>query len=370
MKNPKPEPLPRRLTPLREVPALRKHRVFLALAEDFAAVDEFFAYAPKEIDSFRERIARLAERRGFSESLVLTFSAFNESMEAGEASVKNLARLGQGDAFAVVASMPAPPQEGPAETLFKCATIVALSRHLEEAGVGRFVPVLFLDPGGLRREEGEDPSPSVQVSKEAVPFGRALQQTVPDWGIVLGSVRFLRPEGLTLFEQELLDPSGIHEILVETGERLAARGYPAPFSASGPPNLVFEDEIGTPVKVNWDGEAFRLGETEVEAFDLLSRLERLAPTAVLEPLLVDMALPVAAMVAGPGEGAQHAQRGGLYGYYGLPDPLVFPALCASVPGNRTGEEAWTDVLDKMGIPSPEALLASIDVFDFRQHVFG
>ncbi len=184
--------------------------------------------------------------------------------------------------------------------------------------------------------------------------------------------RFLRPEGLPLFEQELIDPGGIQSILRETGERLRHRGFEVPFEGA-PTNLFVEEEGAGPKPVRWEGERFTvLGGGGVEPFDLLCRIEDLMPGPVLRPLLRAMALPAAAEIAGPVEAARYAQLRFLHPYFGLPAPLVFPRLSLSFREGDAMEatEPWIGAWVRHGPALLERLLAGADLFDFRHQQVG
>ncbi|MHC4600589.1 MAG: bacillithiol biosynthesis protein BshC, partial [Planctomycetota bacterium] len=316
------------------------HRTFLALAGDFPSVSEFFAHDPSRLPSFGERIELLKERRGLSESLHVTLLQFNRNLAAGAEGEANLSRLARGDAYGVVTVLRPSTRGGPDADLFRLATAVALCRFLEKEALGEFAPVLFFeeDPGNFASTGGapESPLPEGPFRAEAddllreggnLPLphatGRLLNRCFPQAGLTVMDHRFLRPEGLPLFEQELIDPGGVRSILRETGERLRKQGFEAPFEKSPPTNLFVEEEDAGPKHVRWEEERFTVeGEGEVEPFDLLCRIEDLHPGPVLRPLLRAIALPAAAEITGPVETARYANLRLLYPYFGLPAPLV------------------------------------------------
>jgi len=328
-----------------------------------------FPLPPGDTASFVARAEALQNRRGLSESVALTLADFNRELGAGEQSVKNLGRLTRGDALGIAARS-APHASGrPVSILFKASTAVALARSLEERGIGGFVPVFTIDGGDPAVKAG---SPGASDPRHAVDLGRALHRLLPGWGLVVCALRLLRPEGLPVFEQEFLGPDWIRAMLAERGADLRARGLEAPFQETHPTNLHFETDSGAVSHVAWDGARFTLEGEEVEPFDLLSRLERLVPGPALQPLLLEMALPVASQVADPPEAASFAQALPLYSCFGLPDPLVFPAAAGSllIGEDRREETDWVRALET-GTPNlADRLLASIDVFDFRHRVYS
>ncbi|GEM_PF-3175161 len=372
-------------------------RAFLALSVDTGPLASLVPAPPGDPDSFARRLEALRERPGLSESLAVTLTEFNRNLGAEDLALSNLGRLARGEAAAVIAFSPPFPSGGPASILFKAATASALCRALSSKGVGAFVPVFIVDagppgtsapPSALRAPEEEEGignrvdgllEEAASLPPEAA-FGRLLHGLLPGLGLVLAALRFFRPEGLSLFEQELLDPEGIASLLRRAGEALAREGVAVPFDASPATNLCFEEAVGRPRPVTFEQDRFLLDGREVEPFDLLSGLDRLSPAPSLQPLLACMALPVATVVADPEEAASCLQRGPLYAYFGLTRPVVFPRLTATLVEDRAGapqptaglretSDPWVHLISRHGPLLSERLLASADVFDFRHHVF-
>lgn len=295
------------------------------------------------------RLDDLRVRPGLSESLALTLAEFNQRLLGpGERAQGHVNLLARG-AFAVVA--------GPG--LLETATAVAAARAFHAMTGAAFAPLVLVDlDAPWRGAEPAAPDPEARAGPAA-----ALARRTPRWGSVLASLRAFRPEGLPLFEQELLDPDGIHATRVAAGRALEAAGVPAPFADQGPLDLVFESDAGTPQRVLWDGEEFETAGEEVEPFDLLSRLERLAPGPPLQPLLAEMALPVACWVLDGRGAAAFAQIHDLFAYFGLPEPLALPVSAVEFEGGL--EDRWRD--DPV---FPDRLVSSLDVLDFGRFVVG
>jgi uncharacterized protein YllA (UPF0747 family) len=360
-----------------EIPAFRRHPAFVALSERPDALAGFLRSPPGDLDGLRAQADDLKGRPGLSESLHLTLMEFNRSLGAGDRSLENLDRLARGGTPAVAALARPNPGGGPTDVFFRALTATALSRSLREKGAGEFVPLFVVDAG---TPGGSD------ASADPAAFGALLHRRFPAWGLVLVALRLLRPEGLTLFEQEFLDPHGIRTVLEACGSRLASRGMEAPFKGADPTNLLFEEEDGTPSPVVGRGDRFFVGDREVEPFDLLSRLERLAPDTALQPLLLNMALPVACLVTGPDQAAGHIQASSLFPLFGLPLPPLFPQATGTrvqwngpedeappVPSPEDlapSAEAWDEILARFRPSLPGELLHAMDVFDFRHHVIS
>ncbi|MHC4777408.1 MAG: bacillithiol biosynthesis protein BshC [Planctomycetota bacterium] len=359
---------------------------------DFSSVAHLFPYDPSTSTSFEARLGTLEGRRRLGESLHLTLAEFNRKLGGGEATEVNLARLARGEAVAVSTRIKPSPAGGAGGSFSKLATSAALCQALEDRGLGGFVPIAFLDDDA-GDEEVEitphdlppDPRP-LEDRKLITPrpgdpppvaFGRVLHGCFQEQGFVCTDHRLLRPEGLPLFEQELIDPGGIRAILDETSALLRSGGFDVPWAETGPTDLFVEEEGGAMSHVGWDGDRFTFaGGEEVEPFDLLCRVEDLAPGPLLRPILGDMAFPAVATVVGPAGAALFSRIVPLYSYFGLPAPLVFPRMSLRLAGEQPGSpereagpaERSTPWVRDWALHAGSlmgSVLAGADPFDFR-----
>jgi bacillithiol synthase len=76
--------------------------------------------------------------------------------------------------------------------------------------------------------------------------------------------------------------------------------------------------------------------------------ELLSPNVILRPLAQDTILPTVAYVAGPSEIAYHAQITPLYAHFGIPQPVLYPRVSATVV-----EERVRRVLEKYSLEVQE-----------------
>jgi uncharacterized protein YllA (UPF0747 family) len=126
-------------------------------------------------------------------------------------------------------------------------------------------------------------------------------------------------------------------------------------------NLFFEaDSFRQPVLAENDG--FRVGGRVFPKADMLSLLnsqpERFSPGAALRPVCQDFLLPVAALIAGPGERRYLEQIHSLYGMFGVNGSLPWPRASFTLVDHRALRGA-----EKEGIPverlfeDPEKVIA-------------
>ncbi len=71
------------------------------------------------------------------------------------------------------------------------------------------------------------------------------------------------------------------------------------------------------------------------AADALARPDRFSPNVLLRPIVQDWMFPNVAYVAGPGELAYHGQLEGIYKAFGVPRPLIYPRVSATIMDARS-----------------------------------
>jgi len=169
-------------------------------------------------------------------------------------------------------------------------------------------------------------------------FARLLTRLLGDEGLLL--LDPLDPEVARLWrpqlERELDAPEVSADHIRQGATRLEARGFAAQLGrAEGATNLFVERPRGLARELlRRDSDGWRIGHGRVRQEELRAWLDE-APTAVtpaagLRPVLQDAVLPSAVFVAGPGELRYLAQLRGVYEQHGVPMPLVWPRVSATV----------------------------------------
>lgn len=283
----------------------------------------------------------------------------------------SLHMLAHDDAVAVVTGQQVGLLGGPAYTLAKALTAVALARRLQRHGV-RAVPVFWLasQDHDLREAQCvarlEGPTLGLGLVDTGAPVGpRALGPGIrglcEQWAAglpeahpeILARVeRAYRAEhdfttafatlmreatrgtGLLLLDpmdpafaclaqpllrRALVEAPAVARALAEARERLRARGHAEVVPTGGAHTLVFAEQE--------HGARRRLAQPSAAQLDALDeRPERLSPSALLRPVIQDAVLPTVAYVGGPTELRYLVQTNELYAWAGVPQPRAVPRV--------------------------------------------
>lgn len=283
----------------------------------------------------------------------------------------SLHMLAHDDAVAVVTGQQVGLMGGPAYTLAKALTAVALARRLQRHGV-RAVPVFWLasqdhdlhEAQRVARLEGSRLELGLADTGAPVgprTLGPGIRALCEQWAAGLGEVhpevlawveRAYRAEhdfttafvtlmreatrgtGLLwldpmdpafarlaqpLLRRALVEAPAVAGALAEARERLRARGQEEVVPTAGPRTLVFaQAEHGARRRLAQPSAA------QLAALD--ERPERLSPSALLRPVIQDAVLPTIAYVGGPTELRYLAQTNELYAWAGVPQPRAVPRV--------------------------------------------
>jgi bacillithiol synthase len=168
-------------------------------------------------------------------------------------------------------------------------------------------------------------------------FARFLAYLFDGSGLVIMSSDEprLKRAGSAIFERELSDPAASLEALLDASRGLQRAGFHnqvAPMAG----NLFLMEPEGrfTLDPAEDDGFAVRGLNRRYTLDELRDRLanepEAFSANVVLRPILEDSLLPTLAYVAGPGETAYYAQLRGIYQLFGVPMPVVYPRVSATL----------------------------------------
>ncbi|MHB9028369.1 MAG: bacillithiol biosynthesis cysteine-adding enzyme BshC [Candidatus Latescibacterota bacterium] len=196
-------------------------------------------------------------------------------------------------------------------------------------------------------------------------FSAQLTALLSARGLVLLDPRWSGVKALfrTVMRAELENPLASSAAVNEEADRFetARERRKALRKPENSTNLFLEvDNLRQPLLVAGDG--FRAGNGFFPKEDLLSLLEvqpeRFSPGAALRPLCQDALLPVAALIAGPGERRYLGQIRTLYGRFGVNGSLPWPRASFTLVDHRSLRTA-----EKEGIPverlfeEPEKVIA-------------
>ncbi|MBN1866914.1 bacillithiol biosynthesis cysteine-adding enzyme BshC [Candidatus Sumerlaeota bacterium] len=168
-------------------------------------------------------------------------------------------------------------------------------------------------------------------------FARGMTDLMGASGLVLVSPRLapVRRRAVPILRREIENPGRSTELVLQAGRALAEDGRHPSLHRRGDEANFFLYRDGLRCKVTIDGDRFVVrapGSEETvdrpDADALLEELERspehFSPNAILRPLVQDLAFPVLAMVAGPGERQYLPQLRDTYAFFGLTPAAALP----------------------------------------------
>ena len=177
-------------------------------------------------------------------------------------------------------------------------------------------------------------------------FARVLDRTLGELGVIVFecSDRSAKPLASEIFAHEIANPGRTWALAGEAGQRLAAAGYHAQVEGSSENGVALFriDGARTAVEIT-DAPAL-----EREARD---RPETFSPNVLLRPIVEDTLFPTVTYVSGPNELAYLGQLREVYAQFGVPMPLMYPRVSATVL-----DSAGARFLEKHDLPF-EALQA-------------
>ena len=171
-------------------------------------------------------------------------------------------------------------------------------------------------------------------------FSRWLDSVLGAHGLVVfdASDATAKPLVQSLFDRELRSPGETSRLAAGAGKELSARGYPAQVTPAADATSLFHVD-GTRQPIRLSNDAFAVGDTTVPAEQLLDRVrshpEAFSPNVLLRPIVQDTLFPTIAYVAGPHELAYLGQLRQAYAHFGVPMPLIYPRVSATLVDRAT-----------------------------------
>ena len=166
-------------------------------------------------------------------------------------------------------------------------------------------------------------------------FSRWLDALLGRHGLVVfdGADPAAKPLVRDVFEQELLLRGETARLAGTAGAQLTERGYHAQVTpADGAVALFRLDGGRLPIRLG--GDAFAIGDATFSSGDLVElvrdRPQAFSPNVLLRPIVQDTLFPTAAYVSGPNELGYMGQLQEVYRRFGVPMPLIYPRLSATV----------------------------------------
>jgi bacillithiol biosynthesis cysteine-adding enzyme BshC len=373
--------------------------VYIDYIDRFDRIGSLFAHDYRDPASFEQAGTAAAARDVPRDALVDVLRDQHAVFAGSGAAARNIERLRDPAAVAVLTGQQPALFGGPLYNLYKATTAVRLAQRLEE-GTGRpHVPVFWIanDDHALSsvdhvhaiNEEGAveairwahgrtrrtEPLSLVRLDRGVETALQVLARVCPSAAADLAAQTFRAGERLSdcfgrflasMFADDglvMVDPSdgrlrelGIHRLAAELDypspsalaagaatEWLEAHGYPAQVPLR-------DDRLGL---FHGDRARFRLRASEAgcqmafgsasipwaEARAAFAAAPReFSPNVLLRPIYQDALFPTAAYVGGPGEISYFAQLAPVYARFGLPMPVIYPRTSATIVDARAAAE--------------------------------
>jgi len=194
-------------------------------------------------------------------------------------------------------------------------------------------------------------------------FSRFMIYLFGELGLVMIEPQYLRDLMVPVFDRLIRRPTKCTQILNEAGLKLNKLGYsPKIHKKSDMCNFFLLNDDGKRLRVTYDGR-FRVADETFSQRELLNLLDdnpsRFSANALTRPITQDFLFPTFAYVAGPNEIAYQAQLNGLYDFFSLEMPVIFPRFGATIV-----EKKVSKVLEKYNVEihelkNPEKLLKKL-----------
>ncbi len=377
---------------LRHFPGIR--RLAADYAFHFDRLAPFFAGNPADPGAWREAVARAQDHPRDRAALVAALGQQQQRRGAPPEARAAAERLRDPRAVVVVTGQQAGLFGGPLYTLLKALTAIRLAARLREEQHVPAVPVFWIDSEDHDWDEvsgceildadleprrvqlpalagaGERPIAAVELDGAASAaiddlaaalapteftatlltwlrnayrpgigmaeaFGRWLDMVLGRLGLVVydASDPATKPLAQAVFRREIQFPGRTAELAAEVGEELIARGYHAQVSSHGDGVALFRLD-GDRRPIRFHNGQFLVRDTAVDRDALLADIdaspERFSPNVLLRPIVQDTLFPTVCYVAGPNELAYLAQLPRVYEHFGVPMPLMYPRVTATL----------------------------------------
>ena len=166
-------------------------------------------------------------------------------------------------------------------------------------------------------------------------FGRWLERWLGSRGLVVfdGADPAAKPLASRAFAHELETDGPTAALAADAGAALASLGYHAQVGVNPDGIALFHLDGGRHAIRREDGRLVA-GTVDFSLEQLLalarSSPQHLSPNVLLRPVVQDTLFPTVCYVSGPSELAYLGQLRGVYEHFGVPMPLVFPRVTATI----------------------------------------
>ena len=369
------------------------------------------------------------------QKIVNKLLGYNQKLNAPEQVIQNIESLSQSETYAVITGQQPGVFSGPLYTVYKAISVIVLCERLSNEKHS-FVPIFWnasedhdvsevnhiamlrrnepfeihydcgargvafshisLDKSELKKMltiiESVSPNSEFKVpllkeingiihrsSTIGDFFSKFMVYLFGESGLVIIEPNYLRDLMTPVFDRLIRRPTECTRTLNEAGLKLNELGYsPKIHKKSNICNFFVLNEEGKRLRVTYDGK-FQVANEAFSQRELLGLLydnpSRFSANAITRPITQDFLFPTFAYVAGPNEIAYLAQLKGIYDFFGLEMPVIFPRFGATIVEKKVSKILAKYKLQIHELRNPEKILKRLtkekidDVFDsFRSEI--
>jgi bacillithiol biosynthesis cysteine-adding enzyme BshC len=373
--------------------------IFIDYIDRFEHVGHLFRHDYRDPSSFVHAAEAAAARDLPRDALVDVLHDQHAEFRGSDSAARNIERLRDPDAVAVLTGQQPALFGGPLYNLYKAATAVRLARRLQATSGRPHIPVFWIanDDHALDavdrvhgvaadgtvvpitwehgRTRSTEPLSLVRLDRGVEAALDVLSQVSPSPGVALAATTFRAGERLSdcfgrflaaAFAEDglvVVDPSDVR--LRELGmPRLAAElDHPAPSATAARTPTEWLEAQGYPAQVALRDDRLGLFHGQTARFRLrasergcqmafgselvewsaaratfAAAPREFSPNVLLRPIYQDALFPTAAYVGGPGEISYFAQLAPVYARFGLPMPVIYPRKSVTLLNTRAEGE--------------------------------
>jgi bacillithiol biosynthesis cysteine-adding enzyme BshC len=194
-------------------------------------------------------------------------------------------------------------------------------------------------------------------------FSRFMLYLFGELGLIMTEPHYLRDLMVPIFDRLIRRPTECTRLLNAAGSKLNKLGYsPRIHKKSNLCNFFLLNDDGKRLRVTYNGK-FQVANETFSQGELLHLLDdnpsKFSANALTRPITQDFLLPTFTYVAGPNEIAYQAQLKGLYDFFALQMPVIFPRFGATIVEKKISKVLGKYNLEIQELKSPEKLLKKL-----------
>ncbi len=350
-------------------------------------ISQFFDYKLPDENTLQQEAEEFRFTGDRPQSVTL-LKEFNKQFDAGAITLGEIEKLRNPESLVIVTGQQVSLFGGPLYTIYKTITTIRYARRLQKITGRPVVPVFWLAdedhdieevstiifPGDSEATittyqhknytESPPPAASIQLDEAfenfkseiseclddtdftdqlwteidkcyhkkktfAEGFGKWLLKLFGQEGLILAGSNYPEIKNYTksIFQTAVVEQKLINETLDNTTYRLLEEGYHGQVQVQ-PSNLFYLDEQNQRLKIQFVDKSWSIPGKKWNNEELIKDIDEypqnFSPNVFLRPILQDALLPVAGIVAGPGEIAYYAQMKDYYHIFDKTMPVIIP----------------------------------------------